>query len=99
MNILVKPNDYNHIISICHVLMTDKSYISYINIFNDLKLQLFLNQIKVDWEIFISYTISKKGQFKQQKNNFQIPKVLVVITIFVNHLGYMLKGIKYILKK
>ena len=35
MNILVKPNDYNHIIPMCHVLMSNKSYISYINIFND----------------------------------------------------------------
>ena len=40
--------------------MANKSYISYINIFNDLKLQLFLNQIKVDWgNIYFIYDFEK----------------------------------------
>ena len=44
MNILAKPVDYDHIIPIIHVLMSNKSYYSYINIFSDIKLNLFIKK-------------------------------------------------------
>ena len=48
MNILAKPKEYNHIILVCHALMSNKSYYSYINILNDIKLNLYLYNIRLD---------------------------------------------------
>ena len=48
MNILAKPKEYNHLIPVCHALMSNKSYYSYINIFNDIKLNLHLYNIRLD---------------------------------------------------
>ena len=37
MNILIKPNKYNHFIPIAHVFMSNKYYLLYMNVFNDIK--------------------------------------------------------------
>ena len=42
MNILAKPLDYNHVIPVFLVLMSNKSFYSYINIFSDMKLILLI---------------------------------------------------------
>ena len=60
MNILAKPSNYNHIIPIIHVLISNKSYYSYIHIFNDIKLNIFLKGLKINQEnIYFIYDFDK----------------------------------------
>ena len=64
MNILIKPADYDHIIPIIHVLMSNKSYYSYINIFSDIKLNLFIKKININWEKMYFIHDFEKGLVK-----------------------------------
>lgn len=48
MNILVKLKEYYHIMPAYHVLMNNNSYYSFINIFQELKLNLHIDKIKLD---------------------------------------------------
>ena len=47
MNILIKPNKYNHVIPIAHVIMSNKSYLLHMNVFNDIKFLLKLKKIRI----------------------------------------------------
>ena len=99
INILVKPNDYNHIIPICHVLMTNKSYISYINIINDLKLQLFLNQIKVDCTNIYFIHDFDKGLVKAIEEYFSNSKSIVCCYHYCKSLWIYAKKHQIYIKK
>ena len=70
MNILVKPDNYNHIIPIIHVLMSNKSYYSYINIFSDIKLNVFIKNIKINWEKVYFIHDFEKGLVKSIEEYF-----------------------------
>ena len=58
MNILIKPADYGHIIPIIQILMSNKSYYSFINIFSDIKLNLFIKNI-IREKIYFIYDFEK----------------------------------------
>ena len=49
MNILIKPNKYNHFMPIAHVIMSNKYYLLYMNVFNDFikdkKIRIILDNI------------------------------------------------------
>ena len=47
MNILIKPNKYNHIILIAHLIMSNRSYLLYMNVFNDIKFLLKIKKIRI----------------------------------------------------
>ena len=70
MNILAKPSNYNHIIPVIHVLMSNKSYYSYINIFSDIKLNIFLKGLKLNWENIYFIHDFEKGLVKAIKEYF-----------------------------
>ena len=64
MNILVKPQDYTHVIPVFMVLMSNKSYYSYINIFSDIKLNLLIKKLDVNWDSIYFIHDFEKGLVK-----------------------------------
>ena len=50
LNINIKTKNSNKIIPIFNIIMTNKTYISYLNVFNDIKILLAINKIKIDWK-------------------------------------------------
>ena len=56
LKINIKTKNLNKIIPIFNIIMTNKTYISYLNVFNDIKILLAINKIKIEWEniLFIS---------------------------------------------
>lgn len=57
MNVLVKPTKANIFIPIMNIILTNKSYSSYMYLFNNLKLILYLYNIKVIWKILLSISL------------------------------------------
>ena len=99
MNILIKPEKTDIVIPIMNIIMPNKSYSSYMYIFNDLKLILFLNKITVDWKKIVIVTDFEKGLIKAIEISFLNLNILVAITIIANVFGFMQEIICVIIKK
>ena len=70
MNILAKPQDYNHVIPVFLVLMSNKSFYSYINIFSDIKLNLLIKKLNINWNSIYFIHDFEKGLVKAIEEYF-----------------------------
>ena len=69
-NILVKIGNNNSVIPICNIIITHKSYYSYMHIFNEIKFMLYLKKINIDWKEKVFITDFEKGLAKAISEQF-----------------------------